>query len=189
MGSRSRALEPAGELLRQLPLDLLQAGQERRALDADDVGDGLVREALLPELADTLGLRNELLQTLEQLVQLRLLGKHLFNKRSVVRNVIGERSFAVRQRIVKRDDRIVAEFAVEAVAVAQPPFAARAEALAKILHPLAKSGAPAVVLSVLVLRDLVPLLGGLVVDAIGFRFFFHVRLLWICLNPQKPNHP
>lgn len=165
--------EPVGELLRQLPLGLLQAGQERRALDADDVGDDLVGEAFLAELSDTLGLRHELLQTLEELIQLRLLGKHLFNRRSAVRNVIGERSIAARQRIVKRDGRVVAEFAVEAVAVAQPPFAARAEAFAAILHAFPQRRAPAVVLAILVLRDLVPMLGGLVVDAILLGFFCH----------------
>lgn len=92
------------------------------------------RGVFLAELSDTLDLRHEILQTLEQLIQLRLLGKHLFNKRSAIRNVIGERSFAVRQRIVKRDGRVVAEFAIEAVAVAQSPFAARTEALVAILH-------------------------------------------------------
>ena len=65
----------------------------------------------------------------------------------------------------------------------------RCAALAAILQSLAESGVPAVVLAILVLRDLVPLLGGLVVDVIGFRFVSHVRLLWICLNPQKPNRP
>lgn len=49
----------------------------------------------------------------------------------------------------------------------------RCAALAAILQPIAKSGVPAVVLSVLVLRDFVPLLGGLVVDAILFGFFCH----------------
>jgi hypothetical protein len=60
------------------------------------------------------------------------------------------------------------------VGITKPPFAARAETFSAILHPLAKSGAPSVVLSVLILRDFVPLLGGLVVDAfilivIGFH--------------------
>lgn len=114
----------------------------------------------------------ELLQTLEQLIQLRLLGKHLTNKRSVIRHIVGERSLAVRQRIVKRDDRVVAEFAVEAVSVAQSPFAARAEACTAVLHAFPQCRAPGVILAILVLRDLVPLLVGFVVDAIGFRFFF-----------------
>lgn len=65
------------------------------------------------------------------------------------------------------------EFAVEKVAVAQPPFAARAETFSAILHPLAKSGAPPVVLAILALRDLVPLLDGLVLDEILLGFFSH----------------
>lgn len=150
---------------------------------------GLLASDEVLQLCDTLGLRHELLQTLEHLIQLRLLGKHLFNKRSVIRHIVGERSFAVRRRIVKRDSRNVAEFAVDAVAVAQPLFASRTEALAAILHAFPQRRAPAVILAILVLRNLVPLPGGLVVDAIGFRFFFHVRLFLICLNPQKPNHP
>lgn len=80
--------------------------------------------------------------------------------------------------MIKRDGRIVAEFAVEPVAVAQPPFAARAEALAAILHAFPRHRAPAVVLSVLVLQNLVPLLGGLVVDAFTLIVIgFHVRYL------------
>lgn len=170
--------EPVGELLRQLPLGLLQAGQERRALDADDVGDGLVGEAFLAELSDTLGLRHELLQTLEELIQLRLLGKHLFNRRSAVRNVIGERSIAARQRIVKRDGRVVAEFAVEAVAVAQPPFAARAEAFAAILHAFPQRRAVSVIFAILVLGDLVPGAGDLVIDTFTLVYIvLHLRYL------------
>ena len=57
------------------------------------------------------------------------------------------------------------EFAVEAVAVAQTPLAARAETLVAILHAFPQRRAPAVVLAIPVLRDLVPLPGGLVVDA------------------------
>lgn len=180
--------EPVGELLRQLPLGLLQAGQECRALDTDDVGDGLVGEAFLPELADTLGLRHELLQTREQLIQLRFLGQHLFNKRSVVRNVIGERSIAARQRIVKRDGRVVAEFAVEAVAVAQPPFAARAEAFAAILHALSQRRAVSVIFAILVLGDLVPGAGDLVVDTFTLVVIgFHVRYLRSLLPNRRPH--
>lgn len=75
----------------------------------DNLCDDFIGEPILTKLADLPYFRHELLQTLEELVQLRLLGKHLPNKRSVVRNVIGERSFAVRQRVVKRDGRIVVE--------------------------------------------------------------------------------
>ena len=161
----------------------------RLHLHEDFLGnDGLVGEAFLTKLSDTLGLRHELLQTLEQLIQLRLLGKHLFNKRSAVRNLIGERSFAVRQWIIKRDGRVVVEFAVEAVAVAQPPFAARAEALVAILHSLAKSSAPAVVLAILVLQDFVPLLCGLVIDAFTLIVIgFHVRYLRSLLPNRRPH--
>nr|DAN05182.1 MAG TPA: hypothetical protein [Caudoviricetes sp.] len=173
IGSRSRRLEPVREFPSQLLLGLLQAGQECCALDADDVGDGLVREAFLPEFADAACFRHELVQTMKKLGEHHLIGEDLLDERSVVRHVVAESAFAVRQRIVKRDGRVVAEFAVEAVAVAQPPFAARAEAFAAILHAFPQRRAPAVVLAILVLRDLVPLLGGLVVDAILLGFFCH----------------
>ena len=126
---------------------------------------------------------------MKELGEHHLIGKHLFDQRSVVRNIVAESAFAVRQRIVKGDGRVVVELAVEAVAVAQPPFAAWAEAFAAVLHPLPESGAPAVVLAIVVLRDLVPGACAFVIDSIVFRFVFHVRLLWICLNPQKPNRP
>lgn len=130
----------------------------------------------------------ELLQTLEQLIQLRLLGKHLTNKRSVIRHIVGERSLAVRQRIVKRDDHVVAEFAVEAVAVAQSPFAARAEAFTAVLHAFPQRRAPAVILAILVLRDLVPLLDGLVVDAFTLIVIgFNARYLRSLL-PNRRSH-
>lgn len=80
------------------------------------------------------------------------------------------------------------EFAVEAVAVAQLPFAARAETFSAILHPLAKSSAPSVVLSVLVLRNLVPLLDGLVVDAFTLIVIgFYARYLRSLLPNRRPH--
>lgn len=58
MASRSRMIRTNRGTPETASLGLLQAGQERRALDADDVGDGLVGEAFLAELSDTLGLRH-----------------------------------------------------------------------------------------------------------------------------------
>lgn len=159
------------ELLAELLLGLLQAGQECRPLDADLLGDGLVGETFLAELTDAACFRHELVQTMKKLGEHHLIGEDLLDERSVVRHVVAESAFAVRQRIVKGDGCVVVELAVEAVAVAQPLFAARAEAFASVLHPLPECGAPAVVIPVLILRDLVPGAGGLVIDA--FEFFCH----------------
>ena len=187
-GSRSRASEPVREFLRECLLGLIKSGPEGRPFDADDFCDGFIGETFLAQLADLLSFRHQLLQAGEQLIQLRLLGKHLFNERSVVRNVVGERSLAVRQRIVKRDGRVVVELAVEAVAVAQPPFAARAEAFAAILHTLPKRSAVPVIFAILVLGDLVPGAGELVVDAFTLvDIVFHVRYLRSLLPNRRPH--
>ena len=62
------------------------------------------------------------------------------------------------------------------------------EALAAILHVFPQRRAPAVVLAILVLRDLVPLLGGLVVDAFTLIVIgFHVRYLRSLLPNRRPH--
>ena len=48
----------------KLLFGLLQPGKERGALDANDLGDGLVGELLMAELADLNGFRHELFKTL-----------------------------------------------------------------------------------------------------------------------------
>lgn len=71
------------------------------------------------------------------------------------------------------ETRLAAPCGVASVRCVVDALLERCAELATILQPLAKSGVPAVVLSVLVLRDFVPLLGGLVVDAILLGFFWH----------------
>ena len=176
------------ELLAELLLSLLQAGQECRPLYADLLGDGLVGESFLAEFADAACFRHELVQTVKKLAEHHLIGEDLLDEWSVVRHVVAESSFAVRQWIVKGDGRVVVELAVEAVPVAQPPFAARAEALAAILHPLPECGSPAVVLAVLVLRDLVPGASSFVIDAFTLVVIvFHVRYLRSLLPNRRPH--
>lgn len=163
MGSRSRRLEPVREFLSQLFLGLLQAGQERRALDADDVGDGLVGEAFLPELADTLGLRHELLQTREQLIQLRFLGQHLFNKRSIIRNAVQRRATVAVLvfRFIIEGEHVTgpAELAGQAIAIAEPELILRAGTLTVCLMALTECVIVAVVLAIDFLGNLYPLMG------------------------------
>lgn len=70
------------------------------------------------------------------------------------------------------------ELAANAVAVAQPPLAARAEAAPPVLLALAQVRAPLVEFPVLVLRHLILGAGGLVIDALTLiAVACHVRYL------------
>ena len=92
----------------------------------------------------------ELFQPSAKIFQQIAIGRKFFWKGSRIWNKVHEGG--IRSTIITKNGGIQGfgwrnvEFAVEAVAVAQPPFAARTEAFSAILHPLAKSGAPSVVL-------------------------------------------
>lgn len=92
----------------------------------------------------------ELFQPSAKIFQQIVIGRKFFWKGSRIWNEVHEGG--IRSTIITKNGGIQGfgwrnvEFAVDAVAVAQPPFAARAETFSAILHPPVKSGAPSVVL-------------------------------------------
>lgn len=105
-------------------------------------------------------------------------GRDLFGSRVVVRHIIAAHPRAVGQRVVEGGLVARVELAFNAVAVARPPLAARAEAAPPVLLALAQIRALPVEFLVLVLRHLIPGAGGLVVDALTLiAVACHVRYL------------
>ena len=172
------SLETVRELCGELFLCLLEAGQESRPLDPNNLGDGLVRKALLTELPDLDCFRHQLVQMPKELVKLGHIAESTFNGRSRILKDIQKADLIA---IVVCDGRIERKgvaggmkFAVLTHAIAEPPFTAWTHAAVVILFPFPEISAPAVEFLILFRADLEPCLGLPIVDAFGFTLFVKV---------------
>ena len=99
-----------------------------------------------PDLDDAVGFRIDFTQSADQAGQQSTIRNNFFWRRIIVENVIRQSSLAIRQRFIEGSLCFDAKSAVETVAIAEPPFVSRAEAMPSILHSLSKIRAPAFVL-------------------------------------------
>ena len=171
VGTYKIRLEAVRILSSELGLSLLQPGPEGSALDADDLGNGLVGQSLLPEPADLNGLRHQLVKTLIELIELGFVADDFFNGRCRVLQHVERGDLiavvAAGRHIQRENVAGSVVLAVIAHSVTQPPFTSGAHAAVMILLPLPKVGPPNIKLFVLLRGYLKPRLGLFVIDALA----------------------
>ena len=173
---QNNVLEKVGVFGCELDFHLCQTTAECRALDSNDLGDSVVGETFLPELAYGLGFRHQLVQAVEQLVQLSLVADDGFDQGSSVRQGVqrcgGAAIFVFGFIIEGKHVAATVELAIEAVSVAQPELALRAVAASMRLLALSIRVVVASVFAVLLFGDLHPLTGRFEIDVLGFTWVF-----------------
>ena len=178
VGTYKIRLEAVRELGSELGFGFLQPGSEGGALDADDLGDFLVSQFFLTELSDLYRFRHQFIQPIKELVQLGLVSDDLFDGRCRVLQHVEQGDLVAvvvaGGHVQRKDVAGSMELAVIAHTVAKPPLISGAHAAVMILLPLPKVGPPVVEFLVLLRCDLEPLLGLLVVDALGFTLVYTV---------------